>query len=137
MTTIQMKFVSAGLYTGLFFVFIFIFGYWLSRSGKPYGALPFNLHKLIALGAAAFLAITAYKTHQATPLGAAQWIALLLTGLCFVITIITGGLASIEKAMPASLVRLHHIIPYLTVLFTAVSLYLLLGFTGLAAAATP
>ncbi len=109
---------------GLCFVFIFIFGFWLSRFGKPYGFLVFTIHKLIALGVVAFLAVTIYKAQLIFPLSPLHITAIGITGLCFVLTIITGSLLSIDKAMPMIVRRLHQITPYLTVLSTAGSLYL-------------
>ncbi len=112
------------IYTGTFFVFIFLLGYWLNRSGKPYEALLFNIHKLVALGAVVYLGVTFYKAQHATPLSPLQLAVVALTFLCFVVTIVTGGLVSIEKAMPAAVQLLHKIMPYLTVLSAAASLFI-------------
>jgi hypothetical protein len=120
MSTIQLKIVSAGL----FFLFIFLCGYWLSRSGKPYGVLVFSIHKLIALGVAIYLVRTIYKVNQVSPLSPVQITAVMAIGLCFLATMITGGLLSIEKEMPASVHKLHQITPYLTVVATSVGLCL-------------
>ncbi len=85
----------------LFFVLIFIFGFWLSRSGKPYNGILFNLHKLISLGAVLFLGLTAAKAHQTAPLDLAQIAALAVTVVCFLSAIVTGGLLSALKDVPA------------------------------------
>lgn len=119
-------FVSKAISTGLFFLFIFLSGFILTRSGKPYHMLLVNIHKLIALGAFVFLAITVYRLNQAVVLNSLQFTALAVTGLCGVIMIITGGLMSIDKTMPAFVTVLHRSIPYLTVLMSFVTLYLLL-----------
>ncbi len=114
------------------FVLVFVFGFWLSRSGKPYGAILFNVHKLIALGALVLLAVNLYRFHQVTPLNAGQFAALAVTAVCFVATMITGGLLNIEKAvMPAFVQTVHHVLPYLTVVSTGVSLYLVYGLNAL------
>ncbi len=110
---------------GLFFLFIFLSGYWLSRSGKPYSAVIFNIHKLIGLAAGLFLAITVYQIHQADPFGAVEITAIVVTVLLFVATVAAGGLVSINKAMPPAILRLHQIAPYVTALTTAATLYLL------------
>ena len=128
MNTPLLKLVSAGL----FFIIIFILGFWLSRSGKPYGTLIFTIHKLVALGAVVYLAVTFNKVHQVSPLSPVQIAAIVLAFLCFAVTIITGGLVSIEKTMPEVVHRLHQVMPYLTVLSTAASLYLVLGISRLA-----
>jgi hypothetical protein len=111
---------------GLLFLLIFFFGLRLSRSGKPYHLFVFTMHKLITLGAVAFLAMTVYQIQQTVQLNPAQISIIVITALCFVATIITGALLSIDKAMPLIVLRLHQITPYLTLLSTAVMLYLLL-----------
>ncbi len=114
--------------TGSFFLFIFIFGFILSRAGKPYPAVLFNVHKLIALGALVYLAITVYNLHRAAALTPAQIGLVVFTGLCFVVTIVAGGLLNIDKS-PAFLSTIHRFSPYMTLLATAGTLYLL--FSGL------
>ncbi|MBN2503123.1 MAG: hypothetical protein JXB38_20265 [Anaerolineales bacterium] len=115
---------------GALFVVIFFFGFWLSRSGKPYNGLLFNLHKLIALGTLIFLGVIVYRTNQAAPLDGLVWAVGILTGLLFLGTMITGGLLDIDKPLPAVLATVHHITPYLTVLSTAVTLFLVFGRKG-------
>jgi hypothetical protein len=131
MNTTQSRIVSAGL----FFLFIFLSGFWLSRSGKPYNAIIFNIHKLIGLAAGIFLVVTVYRIHKAVPLGPVQIAALVVTVLIFVATVAAGGLASIDAAgnlgninqsIRAAIPTLHKIFPYLAVLSTAATLYLLL-----------
>ena len=125
MDTNQMKVVSMG--AG--FLVIILSGYWLSRSGKPYSTLVFTVHKLIALAAIVLLGITVYRINQAGALSAVEVLAAIVTGLFFLGTMGTGGALSIpsDKAMPAIVHKLHQVTPYLTVLSTAVTLYLLRG----------
>ncbi len=115
--------LSRMITTGLLFLLIFSFGFWLSRSGKPYSVAIFTVHKLIALGLAVYLGITIYKTHQLSPLSAGQIAAVLVMALCFLSLVVTGGLLSIEKPMPAVVSAFHRVLPYLTVLSTAVGLF--------------
>lgn len=110
--------------TGLFFLFTFFFGFWLSRTGRPYSTVLFTIHKLLALGAVVFLAISLYKVHQQTPLNPTQMLVSFLAAVCFVTTIITGGLLSIDKALPSAILKLHHMLPYLTLISTGIVLYL-------------
>lgn len=123
MNTIQFRF---GI-TALLFLLIFFFGFWLSRTGKPYGFLLFSIHKFMALGLLIFLGITVYKIHAINPLNPIQLILVSITTVCFLSTFITGGLQSIDQTMPPSVLTLHRFIPYLTLLFTALSLYLVQG----------
>jgi hypothetical protein len=125
MNTNQMKVVSMG--AG--FLVIILSGYWLSRSGKPYSTIVFTVHKLVALAAIVLLGVTVHRINQAGALSAVEVLAVIVTGLFFLGTMGTGGALSIpsDKAMPAIVHKLHQVTPYLTVLSTAVTLYLLRG----------
>lgn len=112
--------------TGIFFLFIFLSGLWLNRLGKPYNPLVFNVHKLIGLAAGVFLIVTVVRTHQTAALSAIQIGAVVVTVLFFLAMVVTGGLMSIDKAMPVFVSLVHKFTPYLTVLATAGTLYLLL-----------
>lgn len=122
MNTLQLRFVSAGL----FFLLILPSGLWLSQSGKPYSLILFNIHKLLGFGLLVFLAINVYRVNQAAPLSALQLTACLIATLFFVATIVTGGLVSLPKAVPTVVSLSHKLLPYLTTLSTVVSIYLLL-----------
>jgi len=122
MNIFQLRFVNIGL----FFLLIFASGFWLNHSGKPYGFLLFNVHKLIGFGTFVFLAVRIYQINQAAPLSALELTACMVAGLFFLATIVFGGLVSIGKPMPAGVSLSHKLLPYLTVLSTTLSLYLLL-----------
>ncbi|HSB00144.1 MAG TPA: hypothetical protein VLE49_05805 [Anaerolineales bacterium] len=122
MNIFQLRFVNIGL----FFLLIFASGYWLNHSGKPYGAILFNLHKLIGVGLFVFLIVRITQLNHTTPLSAVEWIACAVAALFFLATIVFGGLASVAKPMPAIVSLAHKLFPYLTVLSTVFSLYLLL-----------
>ena len=112
---------------GLFLFVIFLTGFRLTRSGKPYSMIVLTIHKLISLAAVIVLAITMVQINQVARLSATELAAGVVTGLLFLGTMATGGLLSLGKPMPAVILRLHRITPYLTVLSTAVALYLLLS----------
>jgi hypothetical protein len=122
MSTTQLRIAIA---IGLFLC-IFVFGFWLSRSGKPYNLVIFTIHKLVALGAVIYLAATVYKVQHAAALNPGYTIIISLTALCYITAFVTGALLSLDKAMPLIILRMHRIAPYLTVLSTAASLYLYL-----------
>jgi hypothetical protein len=113
--------------SALFFLFIFLSGFWLSRLGKPLNTALFTIHKLIALGAVVFLAVTIYNIQKTAPLSQAQMILSAAAALCFVATFATGGLLSVDKVMPVIVLRLHQVAPYLTLLSTSAALYLILA----------
>ena len=132
MSTDQLRVVG----TGLFFLFIFLSGFWLSRSGKPYSSIIFNIHKLIGLAAGVFLIMTVYRTHQLAPLSPVEITAIVITVLIFVGTVAAGGLVSADAAVGlesinqpirAAISMMHKLLLYLAVLSTAATLYLLLS----------
>jgi hypothetical protein len=112
---------------GLVFVVIFASGYWLNRAGKPYSVIVLTVHKLISLAAVIFLVVIMIQSNRAVALGAIELAAGVITGLFFLGLMATGGLLSSDKQMPTIVLRLHQIAPYLTVLSSAVTLYLLQG----------
>jgi hypothetical protein len=112
---------------GLFFLFIFLSGIWLSRTGRPLNVAISTVHKLIGLAAGVFLLLTVTQQSRIVPLSATEWIAIVVTGLCFLGTVASGGFLSSDKPMPVAVLRVHQIVPILTVLTTATTLYLLLG----------
>ena len=123
------------LYTGVFFLFILMSGFWVSRSGKPYPSGVFNIHKLIGLGAGVFLVRTVYLTHQVTPLSAVQWLVTGLTAALFILSVAAGGLLSIfaegglkntGESTQNAISLAHKFLPYLIMAATGGTLYLLL-----------
>lgn len=120
MSTTQVKLVIVGL----LFVFIFGFGFVLSRAGKPYPMVLFTLHKLLTLGTVVFLALSINKIAQVSPLSQTQVLAVVVTSVLFMATIATGGVVSAASSVPAIVRMLHHYVPYLTLLSSAWMIYL-------------
>jgi hypothetical protein len=112
---------------GSFFLFIFLSGIWLSRNGRPLNVGISTLHKLISLAAGIYLLATIRQQSRMVPLSATEWIAIVVTGLCFLGTVASGGFLSSDKPMPVAVLRVHQIMPVLVVLSSAATLYLVLG----------
>lgn len=123
MSTTQVR--VAGV--GLSFVLIFLSGIWLSHLGKPYSTGVFTIHKLVGLAVGILLAVMVYQTHKATPLGLVEIAAIVVTVLFFIGAVAAGGLLSIDLELPAFVRKLHQVLPVLTVLSTAGTLYLVLS----------
>ena len=124
----QIKFV----YTGAFFVGMILSGFWVSRSGKPYNTLIFTTHKFIGLGLGFFLIKTVYNRQQLFTLEPSQISTLAFTVILFILTVIAGGLLSIQaegglqqigESVWVGITRVHKFFPYLIVLSTAFTLY--------------
>jgi hypothetical protein len=112
---------------GVFFLLIFLSGIWLSRSGRPLNVGISTVHKLISLAAGIFLLVTIYQRHRVIPLNTTEWIAIVVTGLCFLGTVASGGLLSSEAPRPVAVLRVHQIVPVLTLLSSAATMFLVLG----------
>jgi hypothetical protein len=115
MNTVSSKVLGAGV----FFLIIFLTGFLLSQSGRPLNTIVFTIHKLVAVGAVVFLAVTVYRTNQVAGLSTVALAAAAITGLLFLGTIVTGGLLSIGQSVPSAILTMHQITPFLTVLSTA------------------
>ncbi|MGD2026257.1 MAG: hypothetical protein PVI99_00455 [Anaerolineales bacterium] len=121
-----MNTLQPSITTGILFLFLFAFGFILSRTGKPYKTILFNVHKFIGLGLVVFLVVSLNRMHQAVPLTPAEITILVVTALLFAVTIVAGGLLDALESAPRALTTIHHWLPYITVISTAVSLYLVL-----------
>lgn len=108
------------------FVFIFITGFLLSRSGKPYGTMIFTGHKLIGLGVGIFLVFIVVQTYRSSGLSLFQMTAILITVILFVATVAAGGILSASNLTPPFLSIIHKVFPYLIILSTSGTLYLLI-----------
>lgn len=113
--------------SAVLFFFVFQSGIRLSKSGRPLKVGLSTQHKLIGLAVGVLLLVTLYQRHQQVPLSMPEWIAVAVTGLCFLGTAATGGFLSTDEPATLLMTRLHQILPVLTVMASAVTLYLLLG----------
>ena len=109
------------------FGFTFASGFWMWNTRKPVPGLKLNLHKFLALGALALSGLLVNAlTRQTRPGGAALGV-IAAAGALFVLTIVTGGLVSLEKPMPAAVRWAHRARPFLTLAAEAAAFWLLLG----------
>lgn len=111
----------------LSFVLIFLSGIGVSRRGRPLSVARSTVHKLLGLAAGIFLLVTVVQESRGTPLTGPAWIAIVLTGLCFAAVVASGAMLSSDKPKPVALLRVHQLVPILTVLSTAAMLYLVLS----------
>lgn len=107
---------------GGLFIFVFLSGFWLYRSGRPISTFVLTIHKLIALGTLILIGVTVYQVNQVAALNTTAWIAVATTGILFVVTIITGGLLSLDQPVTAVSI-VHKISPFLTVAGVIVTMY--------------
>jgi hypothetical protein len=124
-----MKITARAIVTALLFASIFLSGIWLSRTGRPLNVGISTVHKLVGLAAGILLLVTIHQRNRVVSLNAAQWIAIVATGLCFLGTVASGGFLSSDKPVPVAVLRVHQLVPVLTALSSGVTLYLVLGAT--------
>jgi hypothetical protein len=122
-----MNITVRAIVAGVSFLFVLLSGIWLSRAGRPLNVGISTVHKLISLAAGIYLLVTIYQRNQVVPLNTTEWAAIVVTGLCFLGTVASGGFLSADKPMPVAVLRVHQIGPVLATLSSAVTLYLVLG----------
>lgn len=108
---------------GILFVLKFLFGFQLYCTGKPYNAIVLAIHKVLSLGIVVLLVLGTNNARGR--LDTALVMATVITGVLFVLAIATGGLLSTDKPVPAIVSVVHKVVPVLSVLSTAIMLYLL------------
>jgi hypothetical protein len=108
------------------FLLTIAFGLWLSRLGKPYNGILFNVHKLIALGAVIFAIVRISKTLNITdsPL---LIILLIAVALCVVALFASGALMSMGKLNYALVLTIHRIAPLALVVAVTLIIYFVTG----------
>ncbi len=112
------RFIPSGVLFGL----TLAFGIWLSRSGRPFNALLFNLHKLIALGAVVTAGLQVARLLKGqTP--AAEIILLAAAAISVLALFITGALLSLKNPAPVFVLRIHQIAPFLLLGNLAASIF--------------
>jgi hypothetical protein len=111
---------------GILFLVKIISGIFLTRSGRPFSSLLLTFHKLISLGTLVFVAITVNRLRGDTGLSPVEMTAVIVTGVLFLLTIVTGGLVSLEKPAPAAITIVHRLAPFVTTLATVATLYLVI-----------
>jgi hypothetical protein len=111
---------------GLFLVTL-VFGVWLSRSGKPYNGILFNMHKLIALGAVIVTAISIYQAIRSAEIQGLLVALIGLAGVCVVALFVTGALMSVGHPAHDILRAIHSVAPFVMVIALAAMIYLVTG----------
>jgi hypothetical protein len=96
-------------------ILTFAAGFWVSRSGKPYKAAIFNIHKLLALAAVIFATIVVVNLLKISTHSSLVITLFVLSGVSVIALFATGALLSAQKTISKTWQLLHHIVPYLLV----------------------
>ena len=120
-----MNMIKLLLLPGFLFLIVVAFGLWVSKVGKPYNSLLFNIHKLIALGTVILTGIRIVKLDPliAFPLSAILLIMLSVLGVVGMFT--TGAIMSIKDEIPRGASLVHRIIPWVILLSVLAAVYLI------------
>ena len=118
---------------GLLVLLTLVSGVVLSNSGKPHNTMIFNIHKLIAVGTVIFMGVSIYNLYTAGNIHALHVSVFAITGLFFLILIISGGLLSVvagglltlDDGSLQAVLRIHQIVPLLALAASMISLYLM------------
>jgi len=119
---------TPGLLTaGGLFILSLASGAWLSHLGKPINILIVTIHKLISLGTVLFTGLAIYHLSRTADLSSSELSAIVVTGLLFLFLFITGALLSTGKPVNKVISLIRKIAPLLSVISTAVTIFLLAG----------
>jgi len=121
--SIALKIIS----TELPFVLAIITGIWLSNSGKPLNTTIFTIHKLIALGSVIFLAIIIRNLLKNAEINNVILILIIVAGFSVLALFVSGALLSLGKPVNNIILTIHSLTPILTVITTAMTIYLLVS----------
>lgn len=110
---------------GGLFILTLVFGFWLSRLGKPYSGILFNVHKLIALGAVVVTAIQMVKLLRGMETQARVIVLLVVAALCVTALFASGALMSAGKLEYNLMLAIHRVAPF--VLVVSVGLVMVLS----------
>ena len=100
---------------GGLFILTLVFGFWLSRLGKPYNGILFNVHKLIALGAVVVTAIQMVKLLRGMETQALVIVLLVGVALCVIALFASGALMSAGKLEYNLMLAIHRVAPFVLV----------------------
>lgn len=85
------------LYPGLALALSVIFGFWLSRLGKPYQQVVFNIHKLLALAVVVMVALGFNQRFKSEVISTEWLLLMILIAIMTIILFASGALMSLEK----------------------------------------
>lgn len=99
----------------------------MSRKGKPYNGLLFNLHKLIALGTVILTAMAVYQALKVIDTSATIILLLIIAALSGIALFASGALMSAGKGEYRVMKLIHNISPVALILAMLATVYLLGG----------
>lgn len=120
-----MELLSRLLNPILGFLVTVAFGFWLSRVGKPYNGLLFNVHKLVALASVILAGMAVYQVLKVMDVAALIVLLLVLGALSIIALFVSGALMSAGKGEYRVMKLVHNISPFVLVIAMGYAMYLL------------
>jgi hypothetical protein len=93
----------------LAFISTLVFGFWLSKVGKPYNGILFNVHKLIALGTVIRVTMQIYGMLKILELQVLFIILMIIAGICVVALFASGAFMSIGNLNYVVMLAVHRV----------------------------
>lgn len=123
MESLFTKLISAGVLG----IITLITGVLLSNAGRPLNAVLFNLHKIISVATVVLIIVFVIQLYKAGETKTMLEIGMIiLTILFFVALVATGGMLSFEREWPAIVLKIHQVLPLVSLAFSAISSYMLI-----------
>jgi hypothetical protein len=111
---------------GLFFLIMIISGLWLTRTGKPYPFVPFNIHKLAALITVILSVVILFYVNKTTRFNTLEWELLTGLGVLVVLSFVSSAFLSLERSVHPLFLFIHRYIPIVLTALAAWVIYLLI-----------
>jgi hypothetical protein len=112
---------------GIAFVLTLAFGFWVSRLGRPYNGLLFNVHKLIALGAVIATIVQLTKVLKNANALILIIVLLVVAALCVIALFASGAFMSIGNVDYGLMLTVHRIAPVVLVIAMVIIFIMLKG----------
>ena len=122
-----MDILSKFLTSGIGFILTLVFGFWLSKLGKPYNGILFNIHKLIALGTVIVTAMQVYKIFNTLESQTLIMVLVVFIAICVVTLFASGAFMSIGNMNYNVMKTIHNMAPILVVFTMGLMIYLFVG----------
>jgi hypothetical protein len=117
--------LSRLLNPALGFLVTVAFGFWLSRLGKPYHGLLFNVHKLIALATVILAGLAVNQVLKGMDVATLIALLLVLAALSVIALFVSGALMSAAKGEYRVMKLVHNLSPFILVIAMGMTVYLL------------
>ena len=125
-----MLFIKQYLTFGIVFTLTILFGLWVSKAGKPYNGILFNIHKLTALAAVIIVIVRLVSSHKSVEIQASIVLLLILAGMCVLALFISGAIMSIGSSSQPILLIIHKSAIILAIITVILLTYLLTAGIG-------